>query len=101
MKGEAQTIALPRTGLTCDSETEVRLTAVTAIRQVAEKNDPGSNLAVAGQPLRRGPSASQTAALILVERAEEENKSQVLPSDLLLFTWRPGREQQLSPRSSL
>ena len=62
VKGEPQSFVLLRAGLTCDIETEARLTAVTAIRRVAEKNDPESNQAVAGQPLRQGPTASQTAA---------------------------------------
>ena len=40
MKGDAQTIALLRARLTSDSAKDVRLAAVTAIGQVAEKNDP-------------------------------------------------------------
>ena len=51
VKGDAQTIALLRARLTCDIEKDVRLAAVTAIGQVAEKC-PKGNQVVAGQPLR-------------------------------------------------
>ena len=43
VKGDAQTITLLKARLTDDSAKDVRLAAVTAIGQVAEKNDPAAN----------------------------------------------------------
>ena len=66
VKGDAQTIALPKAQLTSDSA-RIRRAAVTAIERVAEKNDPESTKLLQASLCDKGLTVSQTAALFLVE----------------------------------
>ena len=74
VKGDAQAIASLRAWLTWASVKDVRLAAVTAIGQVAEKNDPEAIKLSQASLCDHVLPVSQTAALILREWAGKRDK---------------------------
>ena len=77
--------------LTCDSEEDVHLAAVTAIGQVAEKGDPEAIELLQASLCDRSLTVSQTAALILVEWAGQGDEFRDVVTRL--FGWPRARMQ--------
>ena len=67
MKSDAQTISLLQARLTANTAKDVRLAAVTTIRQVAGKIDPECVILLQAGLRDKDPTVSQIAALIRVD----------------------------------